>query len=50
MFKIYMNGNLMETVRGYGCALRKAEKIKFLFCKSGEVIVEDEKGFLVGRF
>lgn len=50
MFRIFMNGTLMETVRGYNRALEKAEKIKKLFCKSGQVVVEDEKGFPVGRF
>lgn len=44
-----MNGNVMESVRGYGAAVRKAGKIKELFCKSGEVTVEDAKGRFITR-
>ena len=49
MFKILMNGNVIEQVRTYGSALRKAEKIKALFCKCGEVIIEDAKGRVMQR-
>ena len=49
MFKILMNGNVVEHVRLYGVAVRKAEKIKALFCKCGEVIVEDAKGSVLYR-
>lgn len=44
MFKILMNGTVVETVRTFGNAVKKAEKIKALFCKSGEIIIEDAKG------
>lgn len=44
MFRIYMNGTLMESVRGYYRALEKAKKMKKLFCNSGEIVIEDEKG------
>lgn len=40
-----MNGTFMESVRGYNRALEKAQKIKKLFCNSGEIVIEDEKGF-----
>lgn len=50
MFKILMNGNVIESVRLYGMAVKKAEKIKALFCKSGEVIIEDAKGRVMQRF
>ena len=49
MFKILMNGTVVESVRTYGSALRKAEKIKALFCKCGEVIIEDAKGRVLDR-
>lgn len=49
MFKIIMNGNVMETTRGFESALRKALKIKELFCKAGEICIEDPKGFIIQR-
>lgn len=47
MFKILMNGNVVETTRIYGSALRKAHKIKELFCKSGDITIEDAKGHVI---
>jgi hypothetical protein len=49
MFKIIMNGNIVEETRGFGIALRKAKKIKELFCKAGEVIIEDSRGYVIQR-
>jgi len=46
-----MNNNVMGECRTYGQALKKAKKIKELFCQTiYEVIVEDEKGFILDRF
>lgn len=47
MFKIIMNGNIVETTRIYEIALRKAQKIRELFCKCGDVIIEDDKGHVI---
>lgn len=49
MFKVLMNGNVADTARIYGSALRKAQKIKELFCKSGEITIEDAKGRVIER-
>ena len=47
MFKIIMNGTVIETTRGFEAALRKALKIKELFCKAGEISIEDPKGYII---
>ena len=49
MFKVIMNGTVVETTRGFESALRKALKIKELFCKVGEISIEDPKGFIIQR-
>jgi len=49
MFKILMNGNVVETTRIYGIALRKAQKIRELFCKCGDVSIEDDKGHVIAQ-
>jgi hypothetical protein len=49
MFRIIMNNNVMDTCRTYSQALNKAKKIKKLFCKTYEVIVEDERGLIMDR-
>jgi len=50
MFKIIMNNNIMDECKTYFQALEKAKKIKELFCQTiYEVIVEDEKGFILDR-
>ena len=49
MFKIIMNGIVVDSTRGFEAAIRKALKIKELFCKAGEISVEDPKGFIIHR-
>lgn len=52
MFKILMNGNVVDTCRTYGQAVTKAQKVKNLFCKNNtfSVIVEDSHGRILDRF
>lgn len=50
MFLILMNGNVMDTVNSLSSAIKKAEKIKLLFCKGGEVVIESKNGFVLQRF
>jgi len=49
MFKIVMNNNVMDTCRTYGQALKKAKKIKELFCKKNTfvVTVETDEGYVM---
>lgn len=47
MFKILMDGNVMDSARVYGSAHRKAKQIKKLFCKKGVVTIEDARGNFV---
>ncbi len=47
MFKILMNGTVVDSVREFGGAVRKALKIRELFCKSGVITIEDPKGFVI---
>ena len=49
MFKILMNGTVVDSVREFGGAVRKALKIRELFCKSGVITIEDPKGFIIHR-
>ena len=50
MFRIIMNNNVMDECRTYGQALKKAKKIKKLFCQTTyEVIVENQKGLIMDR-
>lgn len=51
MFKILMNGNIVDTCKTYGQALAKAKKVKSLFCKNTfDVIIEDSLGRVLDRF
>lgn len=49
MFRVIMNGVIMEETKVFSIALLKARKIKELFCKAGEVIIEDSRGFVIQR-
>ncbi len=47
MFKIYANGNYINTKLGYANALELAKKTKECFGKDSTVTVEDIKGRVI---
>ena len=49
MFRIYANGNLIDSHRVYGSTIEKVKKIKELFFKNTSVIIEDKKGNILER-